>query len=324
MWLSWREATGRALYGASGFYRSSRGDRHFRTSVSASASFAAAVHALLRALESVVDVVDVGAGSGALLADLHGLCGNGVRLTGVEVGPRPAGLAPEIGWTDTLPERITGLVLANEWLDNVPVEVVELTPDGPRCVLVDPSTGAERLGDPPDADDLAWLRRWWSLASVGDRAEVGRPRDEAWAEVVRRLDGGVAVAVDYAHRLGSRPPGGSLAGYRDGRIVEPVPDGSCDITAHVAMDACAEAGIAAGATASVLSSQRDALRSLGILGRRPPLELARTDPRGYLAQLGRAGEEGELLDRDGLGGFTWLVQAVGGYLPVALSATMNR
>jgi hypothetical protein len=73
----------------------------------------------------------------------------------------------------------------------------------------------------------------------------------------------------------------------------------------------------------VLVSQRDALRSLGILGRRPPRSLARTDPLGYLAGLRRAGEEAELLDSDGLGGFTWLVQSVGGYLPVALSATMK-
>jgi SAM-dependent MidA family methyltransferase len=324
MWLSWREATERALYGDSGFYRLSRGDRHFRTSVSASASFAMAVHALVGELDSdAVDVVDVGAGSGALLAELHRLCGNRSRLTGVEVGARPAGLAPEIGWTDTLPETITGLVLANEWLDNVPVEVVEQTPDGPRCVLVDPSTGAERLGAPPGAADLAWLDRWWPLASAGDRAEVGRAREAAWADVVRRLDGGLAVAVDYAHRLGSRPAGGSLTGYRDGRIVRPVPDGSCDITAHVALDACAAAGIAAGATGSVLIAQRDALRALGILGRRPSFELAHTDPRGYLAALRRAGEEGELLDRDGLGGFTWLVQSVGGCLPPALSATMK-
>jgi SAM-dependent MidA family methyltransferase len=317
MWLTWREATERALYGEAGFYRLSRGERHFRTSVSASSSFAAALLTLAAGLESVVDI---GAGSGRLLADLHRL--RELHLTGVEVGPRPTGLAPGIAWVSELPESITGLVVANEWLDNVPVEVVQQTADGPRCVLVDPATGAERLGDPPTAEDLAWLDRWWPLATVGDRAEVGRPRDEAWADLVRRLEGGIAVAVDYEHRLGSRPAGGSLTGYRDGRMVDPVPDGSCDITAHVALDACAEAGVAAGATGSVLTTQRDALRALGIRGQRPSIELAHTDPRGYLDELRRAGEEGELLDRGGLGGFGWLIQSVGGYLPVALGATM--
>lgn len=318
VWVSWREATERALYGENGFYRRNLGARHFRTSVEASPSFAAAIRALAPAVESIVDV---GAGSGRLLADLRVLDPR-PRLTAVEIGPRPDGLDPAIEWRHTLPESISGLVVANEWLDNVPVDVVEQTTRGPRYVLVDSRTGAERLGDPPGAEDDAWLRRWWPLAEVGARAEVGRPRDEAWAGVIRRLTGGVAVAVDYAHRLGNRPAIGTLAGYRDGRVVAPVPDGSCDITAHVALDACAAAGRAAGAADSVLTTQRDALRALGIRGERPPVELARTDPRGYVAALRRAGEEGELLDADGLGGFGWLVQSVGGYRPVALAATM--
>jgi SAM-dependent MidA family methyltransferase len=320
MWLTWREATERALYGEAGFYRLSRGDRHFRTSVSASSSFAAALLALRPDTGSIVDI---GSGSGALLADLRRLAGDEVRLSGVEIGPRPPDLPAEIGWASALPAAINGLVVANEWLDNVPVDVVEQTAGGPRCVLVDPSNGEERLGDPPCAEDLAWLDRWWPLTQVGARAEVGRPRDDAWASVLRRLVGGMAVAVDYAHRRGSRPVLGTLAGYRDGLAVAPVPDGSRDITAHVALDACAAAGMSAGATSSLLTTQREALLALGIRGQRPPLDLARTDPRGYVAALRRASEEGELLDRDGLGGFGWLIQTVGDCLPAPLSATIS-
>jgi len=316
VWLSWREATERALYGQTGFYRNNLGARHFRTSVEASSRFADAILALARAGQFET-IVDIGAGSGRMLAELRG---NGLRLIGVEVGPRPDGLPPEIEWTDQLPDELTGLVIANEWLDNVPVEVVEQTLDGPRCVLVDPETGEERLGDPPSDDDRAWLERWWPL-SPGGRAEVGRSRDDAWAGVITRLEGGAAVAVDYTHERGARPPGGTLAGYRDGQVVAPVPDGSCDITAHVALDACAEA---AGATSTLLTTQRDALRALGIRGERPPLELARTDPRGYVRELRRASEEGELLDRNGLGAFGWLIQSTGGCLPEAFGATMGR
>jgi hypothetical protein len=47
---------------------------------------------------------------------------------------------------------------------------------------------------------------------------------------------------------------------------------------------------------------------LGITGARPPVELARTDPRDYLRLLARASEEGELIDPSGLGGFGWLSQ----------------
>ncbi len=179
-----------------------------------------------------------------------------------------------------------------------------------RVVLVDPVTGAEALGEPVEGADADWLARWWPLRSPGDRAELGRPRDLAWAGAVRALERGVAVAVDYGHVLATRPPAGTLTGYSGGRQVPPVPDGSCDLTSHVAMDA-----VAAATGAGVLTDQRTALRALGVQGGRPPRELASTDPAGYLRALAAAGEAGELLDPAGLGGFHWLVQAVGVPVP---------
>ncbi|MBO0829939.1 MAG: SAM-dependent methyltransferase, partial [Streptosporangiales bacterium] len=209
MWSTWREATARALYGPGGFYRRPDGPRgHFRTSVHASDRFAAALTALARAA-GLGTLVDVGAGRGELAA----ACGRvapELDVVSVEVG------AP--GFRTDVPRGVTALVVANEWLDDVPVDVVALTPDGPRLVEVD-ETGAERAGGPPDTLDAAWLDTWWPLRSPGDRAELGRPRDEAWADVVDRIACGVVVAVDYAHVHGSRPRGGTLTGYRDGRQV---------------------------------------------------------------------------------------------------------
>src|SRR5947208_2791006 len=73
------------------------------------------------------------------------------------------------------------------------------------------------------------------------RAEVGAPRDTAWAGAVRALARGVALAVDYGHLREDRPAFGTLTGFRNGRQVAPVPDGSCDLTAHVAIDSVAAA-----------------------------------------------------------------------------------
>ena len=55
----------------------------------------------------------------------------------------------------------------------MPLDVAELTPDGPRLMLVDPGTGAERPGPPPAGADQAWQRRWWPLRQPGERAELG-------------------------------------------------------------------------------------------------------------------------------------------------------
>ncbi|RBQ14201.1 hypothetical protein DP939_41715 [Spongiactinospora rosea] len=323
MWTTWRAAMERALYGRDGFYLRERPSRHFRTSVSASPAFAEAVLRVLTDLDvrlghpPTLDLVDIGAGEGTLAAQIlaltheppgHALAPR-LRVTGVDLAPRPPGLPAEIAWRDSCPESVTGLIICNEWLDNVPLDVAEGTPQGPRIVLVNPATGEERLGPPPEPADLAWLERWWPL-SPGRRAEIGRTRDEAWASVLRRLTRGRAVAVDYAHPVDNRPPCGTLCGYRDGTVVPPIPDGSCDITAHVALDSCAAAA-PAGRTATHLTTQREALRALGLTGTRPPIELAHTAPREYLRALARAGEEAELIDPAGLGGFGWLCHDIG-------------
>jgi SAM-dependent MidA family methyltransferase len=242
-----------------------------------------------------------------------------IAACAVEVAPRPAGLDPRIRWQRVPPAGITGLVIASEWLDNVPLDVVELTAAGPAVIQVDPATGAERPDGRPSRADLAWIRAWWPLRGYGERAEVGRTRCSAWAGVIRRIERGVAVAADYGHVKAARPGCGTLTGYLDGRAVPAVPDGSRDITAHVALDACAAAGKAAGASETVLTTQRAALRALGLDARRPPLGLAISDPEGYALALCRASQDAELVDAAGLGGFGWLAQAVGTCLPGPLA-----
>jgi SAM-dependent MidA family methyltransferase len=327
--VTWRTAMERALYGEDGFYRrGERPDEHFRTSVHASSRFAGALGRLLAEVDTALqhparlDLVDVGAGRGRLLTTIATavpaeLAGR-LRLTAVEIAPRPPGTPDGVCWRGEVPEQITGMVVANEWLDNVPLDVVELTADGPRTILVDPTTGAERPGPAPAPPEARWLARWWPLREPGDRAEVGAARCAAWATVMGRLRGGLALAVDYSHQREARPVYGTLTGYRDGATVPAVPDGSCDVTAHVALDACAAAGERAGATATLLTTQREALRALGLSGDRPPGELARRSPREYVAALCAAGEDAELTDRSGLGGFGWLAQTVGIDIPASL------
>ncbi|MFG2893801.1 SAM-dependent methyltransferase [Streptomyces sp. NPDC048248] len=338
-WCGWLDATERALYGPDGFYTrpGGRGPAdHFRTSVHASPRYADAVAQLLCRVDDALGrpdelaLIDVGAGRGELLTGVLGALpeavGARVRPYAVERAARPAGLDARIEWRAELPApgSLTGLLFANEWLDNVPVDVVETDADGvPRRVLVR-ADGTERLGEPVDGPDAEWLSRWWtpSMApgatsdparSPGLRAEIGRPRDAAWARAVRTLRSGLAVAVDYAHERSDRPLFGTLTGFREGREVPPVPDGSCDITAHVALDACA-------GPAAELLTQREALHALGVDGRRPPLTLASTDPVAYVRALGAAGAAAELTDPAGLGAFGWLLEPVGGTCAGLLTA----
>ncbi|MFI7658826.1 SAM-dependent methyltransferase [Micromonospora parva] len=301
-----------------------------------------------------------------------------IRFTAVEYADRPENLPEEINWTAEIPDGITGLLIATEWLDNVPLDVAVHTEDGWRYVLVDPDSGVETIGEPVTPDDLDWLTTWWpdltgspsatsdpdpgltstdatsgsesgfraarpaqgssltarsrpgcpetphsddrpeigrprSETPSGDyqRAEIGRTRDDAWASAVRKMERGLAVAVDYGHLNGDRPVDGTLTGYRGGRQVPPVPDGSSDVTAHVAMDSVASAGAAVARCAYSMVPQREALRALGADGGRPPLSLAGTDPAGYVRALAAASAVAELTDPAGLGGHLWLRQPVG-------------
>ncbi|WP_427166510.1 SAM-dependent methyltransferase [Streptomyces sp. C1-1] len=344
-WHGWRAATEAALYGPEGFYRRSEGPAgHFRTSVHASPLFAEAVARLLCRVDEALgrparlDFVDMAAGRGELsagvLTALPADVAARTRVYAVEVADRPAGLDERVQWLPEPPHGVTGLLFANEWLDNVPLDIAEVDGDGvPRRVLVR-RDGTERLGEKVDGAEAEWLARWWPPGGAeGLRAEVGLPRDEAWAGAVAAVERGLAVAVDYAHTVDARPLFGTLTGFHAGRETAPVPDGSCDITAHVALDACAAHGEATvGARAArdtevrearaahspahtvpraLLLRQRDALRALGITGARPPLTLASTQPAAYVRALASAGEAAELTAPGGLGDFGWLLQPVG-------------
>ena len=281
----WREA----LYGPGGFF--ARGEvpaRHFRTSPLVGPELAEALLVLLARVDAVLgrpaalDFVDMGAGGGELAGAVRELAegdlARRLRVTAVDLGPTRS--VPGVDWRRELPRAVTGLLVGHEWLDAVPCPVVEGPSDDP------------------------WLRDWWPVAA-GERAEVGAPRDAAWADAVARVRG-AALAVDYGHlradRVAGRYRAGTLAGYRDGRWVEPVLDGSCDVTAHVALDACA----AAAGGEHVLVSQRDALGAL------LPEVVPGGDPLAWLEATARTGRIAELRAVGGLGDFGWLLHATEG------------
>lgn len=282
--MPWQQAWTEALYGDDGFFlRETPGD-HFRTNV-AVPLFAGAILQLAMVVDEALgfpepfDVVDVGAGRGELLLALDAPAR--WRLTGVELAPSDVPFT----WTAEIPE-LTGLLIANEWLDNIPMRVLS---EG-RIVHVDP-TGRESLGAPAASP---WAEQWWPGEG---RVEEGLTRDLAWSRATSRVRRGVAVAIDYGHLLADRRP--TLTGYRDGYQVAAVPDGSCDLTAHVAWDSCA------AATGARVVPQHQALRALGISAALP----AADDP-SYAMGLEQASQARELLDPSGLGGFGWLVQTV--------------
>lgn len=306
-WTSWQAAWQKALYGADGFYRRAEGPAgHFTTSaqgIPGAGRILAQAVLVLADRHGLSTIVEIGAGRGELLRELHGI-DRTRTLRGVDVVDRPTDLPDRVDWLRSpggpgLPAELTGLdevlVIAHEWLDVVPCPVVLRSRDGVwRYADVDPATGDERAGEPVSGADLDWLGL--HVPDHVRRAEVGHPRDTAYSDLCSRVLRGLVVAVDYGHTHDDRPRAGTLIGYRDGASVPPVPDGSCDLTAHVAVDSLG---------ADHLVRQREMLHDL--LGRwpLPDHDLARTDPRPYLRELQQANAMATLTAPAGLGSFWW-------------------
>ena len=316
----WADAWHDSLYGERGFYRRDEGPAgHFATSAQGipgvDVVLANAVVALADSHDADV-IVDFACGRGELITACHELDPER-NLVGVDVVARPSTVPRLVRWVRSPGGRAVpclgldgrrALVLAHEWLDVVPCPIAEVDDAGRlREVWVD-RDGVETLGPPLSGASLAWAQEFWSTASPGERVEVGLARDEAWSSLVEAVTreaapGSVVVGVDYAHTGTRRPPLGTLTGYANGSQTSPIPDGSCDLTAHVAVDSL---------QTDRHLTQRELLFDL--FGTSPldpvPIGLAHSDPPTYIARLSARSAFAAATASDGLGGFVWWFKQV--------------
>jgi SAM-dependent MidA family methyltransferase len=252
------------------------------------------------------DVVEFGAGSGALAEQLLEALGDAVRcyrivdLSGVlreRQARRLARFAPRVQWLDRWPDAITGVVLGNEVLDAMPVQLlhfdgaawhergVVLAADGRLAWGLRPTT----LRPPVDGPFLP-----------GTVTEV-HPQAEAF---IRSLAGvlvhGLALFIDYgfpeAEYYHPQRHQGTLICHRAHQALwadeAPLTDlGRQDITAHVNFTGIALAGQDAGLDVAGYTSQARFLLNCGLA---PLLAQARLAQRAMAQKLITEHEMGEL------------------------------
>jgi SAM-dependent MidA family methyltransferase len=251
---------------------------------------AAQVAAIL-AVSGRREVVELGAGSGRLAADvLTGLASRDAlpaRYAILEPSPelrerQRATLAREaapfldrIAWLDALPAAVDGAVLANEVLDAIPVHIVARRGG---TYLERGVTRATRHGDAAFAwEDRPAGERLAALAASrfppgGDYTSEVNPAAEALvAGVARRLTGGAMLLVDYGFPAAEyyhpqRGAGTLMCHYRHRSHADPFAwPGLTDITAHVDFSAMAETGVRSGLTVGGFAAQAPFLIGCGIL-----------------------------------------------------------
>jgi SAM-dependent MidA family methyltransferase len=251
-------------------------------------------------------LAELGPGWGVLMADalratravpgFHAAA----RVVLVEASPRlravqantleKSGLTPE--WLDRiedLPDRPTFLV-ANEFLDALPIRQFQLTPDGWRERLVGLADGALAFGlsaPLPRVPDTPAFR----TAAPGDLVEHCAPAQDAVAAALRPIlrHGGLALFADYG---GWRSRGDTLQALRQHRFDPPLAHpGQADLTAHVDFEP-----LAALAPAHAYATQGAFLLQLGITQRAERLaqNLTGAALENHLAALARLTDAREM------------------------------
>ena len=206
----------------------------------------------------------------------------------------------------------TGVVVANELLDNVPVDLLVRTGDawGELRVGMDEAEEA-MVGHVVPASDPARVAADRFAPGAPDGATIPwQHRAGEWVrDALDRIDAGRLVVIDYGvdrtTELADRPMGEWLRTYRGhDRAGDPLADlGTADITVEVCIDQLA----AAGQPVSV-RYQHEFLGAHGIdvlvaEGQRIWQERAHLGDLTAIRGRSRVTEAEALLDRSGLGGF---------------------
>ncbi|MBI3524965.1 MAG: SAM-dependent methyltransferase [Betaproteobacteria bacterium] len=252
-----------------------------------------AVQAMQVMADSAAHILEAGAGSGVLAAELLRelerlgalperylileLSGELRARQQATLAERVPQLLARVTWLESLPQTFSGLVLGNEVLDAMPVELVEWrgTTSGGAPDIFERGVALDEGGS------FTWAGRpaQGALLQAAQRLNIEAPyvseiglAAQAWiAEWSHILESGVVLLFDYGfprheYYHPQRSSGTLMCHYRHRAHDDPLWwPGLNDITAHVDFTAIAEAGFEAGLEVIGYTSQARFLFNCGIM-----------------------------------------------------------
>jgi len=268
-------------------------------------------------------VVEAGAGSGSLLRSM--LSKLPVDAIAIEASPAARTslreVLPQDAISTELPERVRGVILGNELIDNLPMALAQRVGDGwrERWVGADGDDLAF-IDAEPRSEVVTWLDSYAGEVAEGGWVEVQLAAAAWLRDALVRLEHGSILLVDYgdtAENLLPRRQDGTLRTYRAHHLgPHPLDEpGETDITADVNFTALVATAEECGATVR-LSRQDDFLTELGLRDRlsvlrHTELEAARLgDDQARLLARSLKTEAETLLHPRGLGDFRVLIASV--------------
>ncbi|HTJ97811.1 MAG TPA: SAM-dependent methyltransferase [Rhodocyclaceae bacterium] len=232
------------------------------------------------------NILEAGGGSGALATDLLleleqrqalpeqylilELSGELRARQAATLQQRAPHLLDRVQWLDTLPQKFSGFVVANEVLDAMPVHLLQWQVDGvtERGVTISPE-GAFAWEEKPLSEALRpYVEALPATAPcISELNLAARAWIAGWAEI---LEQGALVLLDYGfprheYYHAQRQTGTLICHYRHHTHEDPFWwPGLNDITAHVDFTAMAEAGFGAGLNVAGYTSQAAFLINCGL------------------------------------------------------------
>ncbi|CAD5246982.1 SAM-dependent MidA family methyltransferase [Bosea sp. 62] len=224
-----------------------------------------------------IRLVELGPGRGTLMQDMlratRALPGfrDALSVHLVEMSPvlrerqrqTLAASGAEPRWHDRIDQALEGpaIIVANEFLDALPLDQFVRTPEGWRERLVGlDEEGRLAFGLAGETDSSLSV-----AAPVGSVLEQPAAASEAVATVARHVatQGGAGLFIDYGPARSGF--GDTLQGLKHHAFVDVLAEpGDADLTVHVDFARMAQAGLAAAAAAHGAVTQRDFLLALGL------------------------------------------------------------
>ncbi len=325
--IPFEEFQHQALYGPGGFFAdgtvksTAAGD--FLTSPEVSPWFGRAIahwaNEVLADVEGPARIVDVGAGSGSLLASIAPLVPETLALTAVEVSPPAVERLRDLGFEvfsslEEVPSALPEVVIANELVDNLVVAIVVRTADGWEERWVANHDGTLTFVPHPCRPEVAaWADAFGGDVPVGGLVEVQLAAYQWLTDLLARPGLRAALVIDYGETAEGLLPRRTMGTLRTYRAHHLGPDpltapGETDITVDVNFTALMAAADQTGATSS-LTRQDDFLAAQGLRTklselRHAELALAREgEPIERLRTRSEATDLETLLHPRGLGDF---------------------
>ena len=270
-------APGLGYYAAGATKLGASGD--FVTAPEMSSFFGAALADVFAPL-STHSVIELGAGSGKLARDFLGASPDTKQYNILDISAdlrerQQAVLAGRpVNWIDELPEKIEGLVLANEVLDAVPCEIARFHNAHYEQARVCTANGAfDWAWQPLLTGPLLDAAKHRIPPIEGYTSEINLEAEALFATLSERLTDGALCFIDYGfprreYYVTDRSSG-TLACHHQHRVhFDPLTlVGLQDITAHVDFTAMAEAAVDEGLSVICYATQAQFLLLAGLLQR---------------------------------------------------------